>query len=146
MKLEEERDTLQLAARLIAQDKYCRNSDSNSLRWQNVSKSNTTDSDITNNLVQMLNTSDIHVRNRYELLIDERDYNSSNELGNNHETFQIQNTQTLHFMRNQSHLNSNSEQFPEEHNNEPRHPQEDAQRQNTNNQQSGQGKSRMHNQ
>jgi hypothetical protein len=80
------------------------------------------------------------------LLIDERDYNSSNELGNNHKTFQIQNTQTLHFMLNQSHLNSNSEQFPEEHNNEPRHPQEDAQHQNTNNQQSGQAKSRMHNQ
>jgi hypothetical protein len=52
-------------------------------------------------------------------------------------------------MLNQSHLNSNSEQSPEEHNidnNEPRHPQEDDQRQNTNNQQSGQAKSRMHNQ
>ena len=110
VKLEEERDTLQLAARLIAQDKYCRNSDSNSLRWQNVSKSNTTDRDITNNPVHMPNTSDIHVRNRYETLIDEGDYNGSNEPGNN--------TQTLHSMRNQSHLNNNSEQSLEEHNKE----------------------------
>ena len=146
VKLEEERDTLQLAARLIAQDKYCRNSDSNSLRWQNVSKSNTTDRDITNNPVHMPNTSDIHVRNRYESLIDEGDYNGSNEPGNNHDTFQIHNTQTLHSMRNQSHLNNNSEQSLEEHNNEPRHPQEDDQRQNTNKQQNGQAKSRMHNQ
>ena len=89
MKLEEERDTIGSKTKCCRnsdsnQDKYCRNSDSNSLRWQNVSKSNTTDSDITNNLVQMPNISDIHVRNRYELLIDERDYNSSNELGNNH--------------------------------------------------------------
>ena len=31
VKLEEERDTLHLAARLISQDKYCRNSERNSL-------------------------------------------------------------------------------------------------------------------
>ncbi|CAB3985758.1 Hypothetical predicted protein [Paramuricea clavata] len=150
VKLEEERDTLQLAARLIAQDKYCRNSDSNSLRWQNVSKSNTTDRDITNNsgyICRILQTSmcviDIYI---YESLIDEGDYNGSNEPGNNHDTFQIHNTQTLHSMRNQSHLNNISEQSLEEHNNEPRHPQEDDQRQNTNKQQSGQAKSRMHKQ
>ena len=45
-KLEEEKGTLQLAARLIAQDKYCRNVDT-SLRWQNLSKSNTKDRDFT---------------------------------------------------------------------------------------------------
>ncbi len=105
VKLQEERDTLQLAARLIAQDKYCRNSDSNSLRWQNVSKSNTTDRDITN-LVQMPNTSNIHVRNQYELLIDEGDYNGSSEPENKHESSQNHNEQ----------------------NNEPQHPQEDDQR------------------
>ena len=49
----------------------------------------------------MPNTSDIHVRNRYELLIDKGDYNGSNEPENNHETFQIHDTQTLHSMRNQ---------------------------------------------
>ena len=38
VKIEEETDTLQLAARLISQDKYYRNVDSNSLRWQNISK------------------------------------------------------------------------------------------------------------
>ena len=148
MKLEEERDTMQLAARLIAQHKYCKNSETNSLRWQNVPKSNTSDRDITNNLVQMPNTLEmyIYVRNRYELLIDEGEYNGSSEPENNHETFQIHNTQTLHSMQNKFHLNSNSEQSPEEHNNEPRHSQEDNQRQNTNNQQSGQAKSRMHNQ
>ena len=63
----EEKDTLQLAARLIAQDKYCRNFDT-SLRWQNVSKRNTTDHDFTNR-VQLPNTSDSYLRNRYELLI-----------------------------------------------------------------------------
>ncbi|CAB4021911.1 Hypothetical predicted protein [Paramuricea clavata] len=94
----------------------------------------------------MPNTSDIHVRNRYESLIDEGDYNGSNEPGNNHDTFQIHNTQTQHSMRNQSHLNNNSEQSLEEHNNKPRHPQEDDQRQNTNKQQSGQAKSRMYHQ
>jgi hypothetical protein len=40
-------------------------------------------------------------------------------------------------MRNQSHLNSNSEQSPEELNNEPWHSQEDDQRQNTNNREFG---------
>lgn len=76
-KLEEERDTLQLAARLIAQDKYCRNIDT-SFRWQNASKSNTTDRDFTNQ-VQLPNTSDSYLRNRYELLIDEGNNNGSNE-------------------------------------------------------------------
>ena len=86
-KLEEEKDTLQLAARLIAQDKYCRNFDT-SLRWQNVSKGNTTDHDFTNR-VQLPNTSDSYLRNRYELLIDEGDYSGSNEPRNIHDRFKI---------------------------------------------------------
>ena len=116
-KLEEERDTLQLAARLIAQDKYCRNVDT-SLRWQNLSKSNTTDRDFTNR-VQLPNTSDSYLRNRYELLIDEGDYNDSNEPRNIHESFQ-----------NQSHPINYSEQTSENHNNEPEKLQHQHQRQN----------------
>ena len=115
-KLEEERGTLQLAARLIAQDKYCRNVNT-SFRWQNVSKSNTTDRDFTNR-VQLQNTSDSYLRNRYELLIDEGDYNGSNEPRNIHESFQ-----------NQSHPINYSEQTSENHNNEPEKPQHQHQRQ-----------------
>ena len=68
------------------------------------------------------------------MLIDEGDYNGSNEPGNNHETFNIHTTQALHSIRNQSLLNNNSEQSPESITMNLSNPQEDDQRQNTNNQ------------
>ena len=140
VKLEEERDTLQLAARLIAQDKYCGNADSNSSRWQNVSRSKTKDRDFANR-AQMPNTSDIHCHNRYELLSDERNYNGTHGPSNIDDPFQIQNSQ----IQNQSHLISISKQPLEKHNNETQHPLEDNNCQNSNNQQSGQSKLNMYN-
>ncbi|CAB4042052.1 Hypothetical predicted protein, partial [Paramuricea clavata] len=104
----QERDSLQLATRLIAQDKYCHHHTS-----QNEKVHNTNNNGVYHNKqTKQLTRTDIGTANRFELLINEDGNNSccEPEPEHNHKSSQARNTQSTHDPSDHSQLDSNDDQ------------------------------------
>ncbi|CAB4002454.1 Hypothetical predicted protein, partial [Paramuricea clavata] len=118
----QERDSLQLATRLIAQDKYCHHHTSqnevaetaarkNDNVWQKVHNTNN-NGVYHNKQTKQLTRTDIGTANRFELLINEDGNNSccEPEQEHNHKSSQARNTQSTHDPSDHSQLDSNDDQ------------------------------------
>ncbi|CAB4034407.1 Hypothetical predicted protein, partial [Paramuricea clavata] len=118
----QERDSLQLATRLIAQDKYCHHhtrqnevaetaARKNDNVWQKVHNTNN-NGVYHNKQTKQLTRTDIGTANRFELLINEDGNNSccEPEQEHNHKSSQARNTQSTHDPSDHSQLDSNDDQ------------------------------------
>ena len=130
LETKQEKDSLQLATRLIAQDKYCQHVISqNEVAgivpgrkgnvWQKVHITNK-NAIYDNN--EQPTTTDISSKNRFELLINEHGNNSAcqPEQQHNHENSQASNTQLIHDRTEHSESNANNDQSNDEQIETPR--------------------------